>query len=302
MARFVTDVTIPDGTKVKTGTKFVKIWLLRNDGKAAWPVGSRLMPVGGDNMVSGEAASDGVLVVPASREVLPGQEVEVSMELTAPAKPGRYVGHFRMQIGDQRFGHRVWADVVVEQPEQLPEQLPAQEEPKMDISQDVVLAVSAKLRDIQAHRSEATEAESPSSPSFVMVPMPETLLAMPEVDSAAPVAVAAPPLNSAPPAYVHTLSPPVENTPALPAPPAPPAPHTPVPAPSLPDSVTVTPVVAPVAAADLIDAAVHGQNNTKFQDQLNQLADMGFFDKKLLTEMLEAEMGDIQRVVERLLL
>merc|ERR1711865_695609 len=69
---------------------------------------------------------------------------------------------------------------------------------------------------------------------------------------------------------------------------------------------------APVPASDLISAAIAGaapvsdapkdeeefvQEASKWATQIANLNDMGFFDIELLTEMLEAEKGDVQRVV-----
>merc|ERR1711865_820336 len=87
-------------------------------------------------------------------EVAPGQEIAISVELKAPEKPGRYVGHFRMQSGAHRFGHRVWADVVVVQK--------FVQEMKMSITPDVALAVSAKLRELQTPEPAVAPAATPS--------------------------------------------------------------------------------------------------------------------------------------------
>jgi hypothetical protein len=37
MARFVKDVTFPDGTTVQPGSVFLKTWRIRNDGTQRWP-------------------------------------------------------------------------------------------------------------------------------------------------------------------------------------------------------------------------------------------------------------------------
>merc|ERR1719198_1934082 len=51
-ARFVRDVTIFDGTQMAPGTKFTKIWKLKNVGEVAWPPGARMLFVGGDQMTT----------------------------------------------------------------------------------------------------------------------------------------------------------------------------------------------------------------------------------------------------------
>merc|ERR1719198_1700172 len=184
MARFVNDVSYPDGTKVEAGARFVKTWTMRNDGKSVWPHDTQLIAVGGDQMVAfpdaHRAGGGGVPVPPAGR----GEEVEVSVELQAPPRPGRYVAHFRMQAGGARFGHRVWADIVVVEKAKAEEKAepapPARDESdmSMSITPDIALAVSAKLRELSAPPPSGGGAGA----AFVMVdPLPETLL-VPDMD------------------------------------------------------------------------------------------------------------------------
>jgi len=108
VARHVEDVTIPDGTELPPNTPFIKTWKIRNEGPA-WPTGSQLLFVShkGDNLNGPER-------VVIKGEVLPGQEVEVSVPLITPAEPGRYVGYYRMVTPDGvKFGQRVWVSFVV---------------------------------------------------------------------------------------------------------------------------------------------------------------------------------------------
>merc|ERR1719160_2429016 len=83
-ARFVRDVSIFDGTQMAPDTKFTKIWRLKNAGETPWPAGAKLMFVGGDAMNSPpfvSASVDGH----GQASVMPGQEIDVSVDLTAPA-------------------------------------------------------------------------------------------------------------------------------------------------------------------------------------------------------------------------
>lgn len=108
VARHVADVTIPDGTELPANTPFIKTWRIRNEGPA-WPIGSQLLFVShkGDNLNGPER-------VVVKGEVLPGQEVEVSVPLITPSEPGRYVGYYRMVTPDNiKFGQRVWVSFVV---------------------------------------------------------------------------------------------------------------------------------------------------------------------------------------------
>ena len=105
-AKFVDDVSIMDGTIIMKSTSFTKIWKMKNTGEVKWPLGTRLAFVGGDPM--GKLQSFVVIAA------LPGQEVDISVTLTAPAEHNRYISHWRLQTQDgQKFGHRIWCDVVV---------------------------------------------------------------------------------------------------------------------------------------------------------------------------------------------
>ncbi|CAN0396300.1 unnamed protein product, partial [Ectocarpus sp. 13 AM-2016] len=57
--RFVTDVSVADGSPLPPNTRFVKTWCMRNDGPVTFPAGCKIVPVGGDLMAGPE---DGVAV------------------------------------------------------------------------------------------------------------------------------------------------------------------------------------------------------------------------------------------------
>jgi len=86
----VRDVTIPDNTVLPPGQTFVKTWRLRNDGTCTWTTGYALVFVGGDSL-SGPAA------VPLPAPVAPGNTVDLSVTLTAPAANGTYEGRWRLR-------------------------------------------------------------------------------------------------------------------------------------------------------------------------------------------------------------
>jgi len=44
------DITIPDGTVLRPGQPFTKIWRVRNSGTDAWPDDTVMVFVGGDKM------------------------------------------------------------------------------------------------------------------------------------------------------------------------------------------------------------------------------------------------------------
>jgi hypothetical protein len=129
-ARFVQDVTIFDGTELAPGTQFTKIWRLRNSGSLAWPQQTQLVHVGGDEMGPIYAAT---LELP-EHGLAPDDEVEVSVDLVAPERPGRYVSHWRLVApAGPKFGHRVWVLIqVVEKDEESPQMVESLVMPRQD--------------------------------------------------------------------------------------------------------------------------------------------------------------------------
>jgi len=117
-ARFVSDVAIFDGTQMAPGTKFTKIWRLKNTGEVPWPPGTQIIFVGGDQMGA-------ALTVPLARSspVQPGEEVDVSVDLIAPQEHGRYVGYWRLTgpMGRKKWGQKVWTHIHVVDPQAPPE-------------------------------------------------------------------------------------------------------------------------------------------------------------------------------------
>jgi uncharacterized protein YkwD len=88
VAVLLEDVTIPDGTKMEAGKKFTKTWKFKNTGTCPWS-GYTLTFVSGERMSAPESAP-----VP---QTLPGKEVDVSVDLVAPARDGAYTGNFELQ-------------------------------------------------------------------------------------------------------------------------------------------------------------------------------------------------------------
>ena len=82
-ARFLKDVSIPDGTVFAPGASFTKTWRMRNDGTCTWS-GYTLVFDSGDSMNGSSPTTIGT--------VASGGEVDVSVTLTAPATVGSYRG------------------------------------------------------------------------------------------------------------------------------------------------------------------------------------------------------------------
>jgi hypothetical protein len=123
-AKFVKDVTVPDGTKKDAGVTFDKTWRLKNIGSCPWTSGYRLVFDHGDRM----GAPDEVIFT--TGVVNPGNKVDITVALTAPDEPGTYQGFFKLKSPDGKiFGigssqsDPFWVKMKVKQPTPTPEQL-----------------------------------------------------------------------------------------------------------------------------------------------------------------------------------
>ncbi|KAM0837979.1 hypothetical protein ACQ4PT_061291 [Festuca glaucescens] len=112
---FIKDLTVPDGTVMAPSTPFRKIWCMRNSGSTAWPSGTQLTWIGGDQFARQSSVKLGIseFGFPA------GGEIDVCVDFVAPAKPGRYISYWRLTSPDLlKFGQQVWVLIQVEQPVQ----------------------------------------------------------------------------------------------------------------------------------------------------------------------------------------
>ena len=83
-SKFISDVTIPDGTRVRVNSQFVKVWALKNVGKVAWH--NRFLA-----RTNPAADADGCQVPDrvAIGDTPPDEQVMISVEVTAPSRPGK---------------------------------------------------------------------------------------------------------------------------------------------------------------------------------------------------------------------
>ena len=98
-AKFVADVTIPDGTVVSANTAFTKTWRLKNTGTCTWD-SSYLVAYISDTTMSQQP---GYWIVPQGQTVAPGQTVDVSVGMTAPPENGSYVSYWGLKKVDEQF-------------------------------------------------------------------------------------------------------------------------------------------------------------------------------------------------------
>jgi uncharacterized protein YkwD len=85
-ASFVSDVTIPDNTAIDAGEAFTKTWRISNTGTCIWAWDYVLTHYSEERL----GAPD---LVPLEI-TYPGQTLDISVELSAPASPGTYRGNF----------------------------------------------------------------------------------------------------------------------------------------------------------------------------------------------------------------
>ena len=121
LAKFVSDVTIPDGTAFNPSAYFTKTWRLKNLGSCTWDSSYRLVFVEGTSM--------------SETKVFPwtggtagyGQSVDLSVDLYAPQTPGKYQGNFMLLAPDGTyFGLGVenksfWVRIAVNVPNSQPD-------------------------------------------------------------------------------------------------------------------------------------------------------------------------------------
>ncbi|MFC6080408.1 NBR1-Ig-like domain-containing protein [Sphaerisporangium aureirubrum] len=80
---FVADVTVPDGSRVRAGQRFVKTWEIRNSGVIVWR----------NRFLTRQGAAEGsdLCVSPARTPIpltQPGARIKISVPITAPKTPG----------------------------------------------------------------------------------------------------------------------------------------------------------------------------------------------------------------------
>jgi hypothetical protein len=104
--RFLSDLTVPDGSLMVAGERFTKTWRLQNNGDDAWATSDWLAFVGGQPLGSR-------LRFPLTA-VAAGQSHDLAIELTASDCPGFYRGYWRMQDNaGNYFGDMLFVEIEV---------------------------------------------------------------------------------------------------------------------------------------------------------------------------------------------
>jgi len=90
---FEADLTIPDGTILKPGEDFVKIWQVRNTGNCTWDDGYSLVFIGGDTAI--DPVNFNIKI--EADFISPDESADFDIKLTAPLAEGKYQGTWRMK-------------------------------------------------------------------------------------------------------------------------------------------------------------------------------------------------------------
>jgi hypothetical protein len=109
----ISDLTIPDGTEIAPGAKFVKSWRLQNNGQCSWNVNYHLSySYSSDSWKT--IKENPPVAVKLSEIVAPGGYADISITLTAPTASGMYSAYFYL-ANDKGyiFGTLFWVTIQV---------------------------------------------------------------------------------------------------------------------------------------------------------------------------------------------
>lgn len=102
------DVNIPDNTTMTPGQDFIKTWRVKNNGSCEWGAGYELVYADYEDQMSGQFQ-------PLTEVVLPGQEVEVSVQFTAPDEAGVYLSAWVMSNpAGVTFPEPIYVKIIVQ--------------------------------------------------------------------------------------------------------------------------------------------------------------------------------------------
>lgn len=110
------DITVPDGTVLRPGQPFTKIWRLINAGACPWTPDYAVVWFAGARLGAPP-------VVPLGVKVPPGQAVDLAVDMVAPLRPGAYISYWKLRDAKGRLfgigpgeGSPFWVSIVVQVP------------------------------------------------------------------------------------------------------------------------------------------------------------------------------------------
>jgi hypothetical protein len=105
---FVADVNIPDNTNMAPGQDFLKTWRVKNTGSCPWEAGYELVYAGYSEEMDGQPQA-------LTQVVQPGQEVEISVQFTAPSEIGEYLSAWQMENpAGITFPEAIYVKIIVQ--------------------------------------------------------------------------------------------------------------------------------------------------------------------------------------------
>jgi len=112
-ASFVEDVTVPDETEFSPGKTFKKTWRIKNTGTCTWNEDYHLVFAMNNQMGAPEFIS--------LKTTLPGEELDISVEMTAPSVKGSYRADFQLLdphglVIPVDNGNYLWTIITVDTP------------------------------------------------------------------------------------------------------------------------------------------------------------------------------------------
>ena len=102
----ISEVGLQNNATVTAGSQFTKTWLVRNTGTCTWTTAFQMAFGWGEQMNGQDTA--------LPRTVNPGEEIEISIILTAPSSSGQHGAYWRLRTdGDVYFGDTFAVSITV---------------------------------------------------------------------------------------------------------------------------------------------------------------------------------------------
>jgi hypothetical protein len=174
-ATLVADETIPNGTHLPPGSKFKKVWRVRNTGTKAWNSRTSLKYCWGNELFEAEGK---VKEVPVPR-LRAGDEGRIALNFVAPNGHfhGSYASHWRLHHRGQPFGQRLICQIVVDPRSPAPEKPLPEFRPRKSKNRDAKLLRKEKTHKdltevvVKMTRFQETAAKTPQLLSHTATPL-----------------------------------------------------------------------------------------------------------------------------------
>lgn len=127
-ATLVADETISSGTRLPPGSRFKKVWRVRNTGTKSWNSRTSLKYCWGNELFETEGRVKEIAVP----RLKPWEEGRIALNFVAPNGHfnGQYQSHWRLHHRGQPFGQRLICQIVVDPRAVLPEKLVPEIKPR----------------------------------------------------------------------------------------------------------------------------------------------------------------------------